>query len=648
MNRTTIKKNICLLFLTSLISIGFGQTKIVDSLKIELKNSKQDSKKIDILLSLFENYTSYNADSLLSYVNQAKAILPKVTDNKKKILVDYFYIIYLSSIGKTDTALVLVNNYLPILNKADTKDLYKRFTFYKSRLYIRNNQQKQGLEISFKLLEMAEKDADTLMQERVISQIGWAYMELGQNREALHWFFKRLELTPTIEGKKNLASNYSNMAAVYNELKQNDSAEYFILIAIDYAKKYSGLIYLANAYFIYADICIDKGNLEKAESLMIQGLAIRKQIGDDFYLVSDITQLGLFYAKNNQPQKGIEVIQEGIIIANKNHYEAKLPILYDALAKNYKAANNLAKYSETLEKIISLKDSLYTKNSAEALGSIQNKYEIQKKENQIATQKIELLQKKIWLYISFLMTALGILIFAYFFNKYKKKQKEKNDAATAEQQLVYNQQLKKAEENERKRIAAELHDNLGVQANTILYNTSLLNKNNDKTIVETLNDTAKEMLLNLRETLWAMKSEALSSLDVWHRIANFCQQMSRQYKNINILVEGEPPLGFTLESPKALNVIMISQEAINNALKHSDADTIKVNSSVENSNWVIQIIDNGKGYEIEQESVKKDSYGITNMKERATTSQINLAINSIKNNGTIIVLKTPISTKSNV
>ena len=68
--------------------------------------------------------------------------------------------------------------------------------------------------------------------------------------------------------------------------------------------------------------------------------------------------------------------------------------------------------------------------------------------------------------------------------------------------------VKEAEEKERKRIAAELHDNLGVQANAILHNSSLLHTDepNNTAVIADLQETAKEMLLNLRETLWAMKT----------------------------------------------------------------------------------------------------------------------------------------------
>lgn len=70
-----------------------------------------------------------------------------------------------------------------------------------------------------------------------------------------------------------------------------------------------------------------------------------------------------------------------------------------------------------------------------------------------------------------------------------------------EKKLQHDAAVKDAEENERRRIAAELHDNLGVQANAILHNSSLLQGENasTNTVVSEYQETAKEMLHDLRK-----------------------------------------------------------------------------------------------------------------------------------------------------
>ncbi|HEY2725587.1 MAG TPA: hypothetical protein VGI61_00315, partial [Parafilimonas sp.] len=127
-------------------------------------------------------------------------------------------------------------------------------------------------------------------------------------------------------------------------------------------------------------------------------MRVREIIGDPFYIVSDIYQMGLFYADNKETDKGIAVLQQGISMAYKNGLFEKLPILYNALARNYKAAGNYVQYSKTLDTIITLKDSLYKKNSADALAEMQTKYEVQKKENTIIQQHYDLAKKNLFIY----------------------------------------------------------------------------------------------------------------------------------------------------------------------------------------------------------------------------------------------------------
>jgi signal transduction histidine kinase len=86
-------------------------------------------------------------------------------------------------------------------------------------------------------------------------------------------------------------------------------------------------------------------------------------------------------------------------------------------------------------------------------------------------------------------------------------------------------------------------------------------------------------------------------------------------------------------------VVMIVQEAVNNAIKHAGAPAIKITSSLQNKVWQISIADNGNGFNEKEAAAKTDSYGLTNMKERAAAANISLHINSSAQNGTAIQLQ---------
>jgi signal transduction histidine kinase len=274
-------------------------------------------------------------------------------------------------------------------------------------------------------------------------------------------------------------------------------------------------------------------------------------------------------------------------------------------------------------------------------------YDVVKKEATIKTLEIDKLKNKnnqntIIAVALFLALLAGVVFGVYFFRN-NKKLKLKNEELFQKNEEI-GKALIKGQNIERKRVAADLHDSLGVQANSILYNASLLKTDMDdkENRIDFLHETAKEMMLTLRETLWAMKANDIEAVDLWLRIVNFCSQLSRHYKTIRISTEGNPPIHVLVDSPKALNIVMIVQEAVNNAIKHSVANTITVNSNTENSFWQIAITDDGKGFD-PTIAVRMDSYGLSNIKERAATSIMNVAIETGLDKGTKIKVDTNIA-----
>jgi two-component system NarL family sensor kinase len=209
-----------------------------------------------------------------------------------------------------------------------------------------------------------------------------------EKQEALDWFYKAIQGSDGEKNLRNYGVVFSNMAATYNELNKNDSAEYYVAKAIAITRNSEDLQYLANALAIQADIYTDTKRNKLAEKSLNEALEIRKQIGDPYYIVSDITQLAIFYSHNNEADKGIKICEEGIQMARKFKLDAKLPILYNALAENYKAAARYRDFGETMQHVAALKDSLYEKNSAGALAEMQAKYEAQKNENIYRPPKI--------------------------------------------------------------------------------------------------------------------------------------------------------------------------------------------------------------------------------------------------------------------
>jgi signal transduction histidine kinase len=236
-----------------------------------------------------------------------------------------------------------------------------------------------------------------------------------------------------------------------------------------------------------------------------------------------------------------------------------------------------------------------------------------------------------WFFMLIGLCAIGMVVLIV--STYNKRRYQK-----ALQELMVNQRL----QNQRESISRDLHDNLGAQANAIFYGTELLKHENaspNNNLVDNLHDTASDMLTVLRETLWAMKITKVEAADVWLRVLNFTRKMGNYYSEIKMNINGIPPEDLAINPSTALNMILIVQEAINNAIRHSEASVIAINSYSCNDSWRIEITDDGKGFDLSEISKKRESYGLENMAQRANESNIAFVINSVPSHGTKVCIE---------
>lgn len=615
-----------------------GQTSTIDSIRKIFFTAGSEKEQLAAAVQMLDEYESLHTDSIARYYAIAEALLSKNFSKENALQIAVTRIRLLRRTTQFEAALALCDSSLAAsATLANNQAICRKLAAAKTGILTSQFKYKAALDASFSELKKAETEQDDISQIYSKITIGWINMEMGKNRDALHWFFDAIAHSDKIGYTAKKGTTYANIAAVYAELKQLDSAEFYIRKAFDVAFKHSNLTVQANCYYIYSDIMVEKGNIAAAEKAMNDGLNIRKKIGDPYFYVSDLYQLAVFYATNQQPKKGITAALEGIAFAKKSGLAGKFLILYEALAQNYKVAGDVNAYSKTLETILALKDSLYKNNSAQSLAEMQTKYEVQKKETLIAQQKLDLIRRNIYLYSGGIGILLLLVFLAYRFKKYQQRQKRELEEKRKQNELA----VKDAEEKERKRIAAELHDNLGVQASAILHNSGLLSieKENSKHIVEDLQDTAKEMLHNLRETLWAMKTTDVAATDLWLRIINFMKQMGRHYTSIEFKLEGEAPAHFIISSNRALNIVLVLQEMVNNAVKHAAASTITAKSIANNNGWQLVIEDNGKGFAPEEAAQKSDSYGLANIQERAKAGNFTAVISSGLQQGTTAAIR---------
>jgi signal transduction histidine kinase len=400
-----------------------------------------------------------------------------------------------------------------------------------------------------------------------------------------------------------------------------------------------------------SDIFLKAKNVDKAANALIEMIAVRKLLNDGEMWTDDNLSLINLYIEANQVDKAIDFCNKQLVSGNLyqrsdstrvfvNDIGQKL-LYYEALARCYKIKGDQNAYQKMLEQIIQAKDSFYTARSEKAIAEVQTKYDVEQKENTIMHQKVTIVQKNNQMLLA-LWLCLVLAAAAWFlFRNYHKKQTMKVADAIEKEKGLSLMAVADAEENERKRIAADLHDNLGAYAASIASNLDLFNivdfDEQHKSALQELNKNSQSIVSQLGDTIWALNRENLKLTAISDRIKLFLNQLGKSHSSIEMIVLENINQDIELKSTQAFHLFRIIQEAITNAVKHSRTDHLEIHFE-ENTGWKVEIRDFGKGTAGDNAEKKLGGNGLINMKARASLAGWNISWSNNIPSGTIVTI----------
>ncbi len=194
-----------------------------------------------------------------------------------------------------------------------------------------------------------------------------------------------------------------------------------------------------------------------------------------------------------------------------------------------------------------------------------------------------------------------------------------------------------AQQAERNRISADMHDDLGAGMTTIrLYSELAKNKMGDHKIpeIEKISASADELLIKMNAIIWSMTS---SNDSLGNMVAYIRSYALEYFENTgitcNIFIPDRLP-DIEVSGQIRRNIFLVVKEALNNIVKHSNASLVKITLLKEQQGLCLLINDNGKG--IDFEKTRPFGNGLKNMKKRMEDIGVEFSIEN--HNGTTIRL----------
>jgi signal transduction histidine kinase/ligand-binding sensor domain-containing protein len=222
--------------------------------------------------------------------------------------------------------------------------------------------------------------------------------------------------------------------------------------------------------------------------------------------------------------------------------------------------------------------------------------------------------------------------------KHLRELRELEHARSLEQQRFRHKQ---AMENERSRIAAELHDDLGANLTQIQWLGDAASHTHhpaagDHEIVNRIVRKSRDMVRSIDEIVWAVnpKNDTLDQLVIY--VCSFAEQYFRESPTrcrIDVAA-GIPAYHLTAEVRH--NLFLITKEALHNVAKHAAAERVWVRVACESEVFSLRIEDSGRGFEL---LTAEAGDGLANMRRRAQSAGADLTLESAPGQGTRVTLK---------
>lgn len=635
-----------------------AQTKELDSIKAEInKHPQPDTTRLSLLVEYVLSAINVNTSQALPVMQEVVAIGKKI-NHTRGVQVGYIYLqLYYSDRGDFQLSILYADTALQHLEN-DTSRYAKV-----NMAYLYNN-------------------------------LGGDNFKMGDYQKAIDYYTKAGDVLEHYNKTQALTSVYNGLAAVYQELSQLEKAFEYDRKAIAVAEKSGNKALIALRYLNYGERLINQKKFTDAEAILkkVEPLGLetkdviaralfhqirgalnqyKKQyrqaiadfrasykIGldnDDKYqqvalldpLVKSLIEAGeMSEAKRMNDTLLDKSIRYQINFGRKNAYEN--------MAKWYLLNNDFTNAYKFLEMKMLLSDSISSDETKKKIAITEVRYQVAGKDREIKSlqeekeiQDLRLKQKNTLSYIFIGSTVSLLMISLLSYRNYRQRQKlhqQRINELETEKQLTATEAILKGEEQERMRLAKDLHDGLGGMLSGIKYSLNRVKGNLVMTpdnaqaferSVDMLDSSIKEM----RRVAHNMMPEILVTYGLDVALKEFCNEINRsgvihaKYQSIGVF-------NTALEQTTAVTIYRIAQELVNNVLKHASAKNVLVQLHTFEQEKVLAVTveDDGNGFNTDMLK-QADGMGWRNIQKRVEFLKGRVDIQSSPGKGTSVMIE---------
>jgi two-component system, NarL family, sensor kinase len=554
--------------------------------KIQFNDPYKVIAIIDTTIAL-ANKLNYPLGLSIAYGQRASLLFYEMKLDSCKLLVDKAY--------------SLVSKYNDKASKNQIANLKNRY----AAIYQRRQNYDSAVELYLQATNIFKETGDELKIINSYYNLSSIYKYLGDTIKTFYYARETNRLALITNDTVLLIRGWIVLGGAYNFIKNYDSlllvsqkglslaSRQQITFAIGIFNNFLGLYYTNKTMQYNLAIGFYNKALQSFESI---------NIPFDKALV--LQNIGNAYLKKKDYNNAIKFSQQAIELSRNLKFDQVQTLSLMDLVEAEENLGNIAESFTYLKQYVKLNDSIQKLNNQKKVYDLEAKYLAQKKELEMLSQQKIIKQKNTLNYLlaSGLLLLFGIITSLYF--NYRSKQKlqlQQIIELETQQQLMATEAVLKGEEQERTRLAKDLHDGLGGMLSGIKYSFNSMKGNmvmtaNNAQVFERSMDMLDSSIKEMRRVAHNMMPEALVKFGLNTALKDFCNEI-QQSGALNISYQSIGLENMVLNQTISITIYRIVQELINNTMKHAVAKNAIVQITKAADQLSVTVEDDGKGFD---------------------------------------------------
>jgi two-component system, NarL family, sensor kinase len=667
-----IKKPFFLCLIVPLIfsSTAFTQTNSIESLRSLLQNALEDSMKIKLHYQLAAELSGYDSAAAIKYL-EAGYTLAKAT--KSKFYTAKYYQTkahmffdgakYDASGLSYDSALGIYNELINSANPTPASfEVYKiekaDCLTGKGLLSAKSYKYQESIQLYLEAITGIENLKGTAKNNylaTLYADIASNYYELEQFENALKYDKSGLPYLDKNTGTTNYVVGHLFVADDFSALSQFDSSSVYLEKVRSIVLQLDKPTLNVRFYYILGGIYRKKKEWGKALISYQKANEAAKKMNDGFQITNSEEGIAACYLNTGNLNQAREFALHVFSESKRINVPFLKAQALQLLAEVEEKAGNTDKAFQYQKQFIAVSDSVKKEKVQRQMNETEVKYQTEKKQNEILqlqkdklSQSLSIKQKSTLNYFLIgSLTALLVVGFLGYRNFRNRQQLAKQQdelqmqrirELEKDKQLVAVDAMLQGQEEERSRLAKDLHDGLGGLLSGVKFSLSNMKDNliitpDNMRVFERSLDMLDTSIKELRRVAHNMMPELLTKFGLDEAVKEYCNSInaaslfSVKYQSIG--------MDARIEKSAEIIIYRIIQELLNNIMKHAAATEVMVQLIKEEGRLGIMVEDNGKGFDAALLNNNKGA-GLTSIQSRVDYLKGQLDIHSEPGKGTLV------------